>query len=118
MLEVGSMLLRTVAVFLLMAPVLFSQTGPKPGQPAPDFTLKDSSGAPVTLSAPKGKVVLLDFWATWCHGCQIEIPWYVEFQSRYGKTNFIFEFSLMRRFQRTQNRINPITGFEAIDRQN
>ena len=37
----------------------------------------------MSLSAYKGKVVLLDFWATWCHGCQIEIPWYVEFQNRY-----------------------------------
>jgi cytochrome c biogenesis protein CcmG/thiol:disulfide interchange protein DsbE len=79
------MLLRIVAVFLLMVPALFSQTGPKLGQPAPDFTLKDSSGAPVRLSALKGKVVLLDFWATWCHGCQTEIPWYVDFEKKYGK---------------------------------
>jgi len=50
---------------------------------APDFTLEDSTGAPIQLSAFKGKVVLLDFWATWCHGCKIEIPWYVEFQEKY-----------------------------------
>lgn len=53
------------------------------GKPAPDFSLPDSTGAPIRLSAYKGKVVLLDFWATWCHGCQTEIPWYVDFQNKY-----------------------------------
>jgi peroxiredoxin len=50
---------------------------------APDFTLTDSNGSALKLSAFKDKVVLLDFWATWCHGCKIEIPWYVEFQNKY-----------------------------------
>jgi len=60
-----------------------SNTSPASGKVAPDFTLQDSEGASVNLSAYKGRVVLLDFWATWCHGCQTEIPWYVEFQNRY-----------------------------------
>jgi cytochrome c biogenesis protein CcmG/thiol:disulfide interchange protein DsbE len=50
---------------------------------APDFTLMDAAGQPLTLSSYKGKVVLLDFWATWCGGCKLEIPWYVEFDSKY-----------------------------------
>lgn len=50
---------------------------------APDFTLNDTQGRPVTLSGYKGKVVLLDFWATWCPACQSEIPWYVEFAKKY-----------------------------------
>ena len=60
-----------------------SNTSPESRKAAPNFTLEDSTGASVSLSAYKGKVVLLDFWATWCHGCQTEIPWYVEFQNRY-----------------------------------
>lgn len=36
-----------------------------------------------TLSQYKGNVVLLDFWATWCHGCRTEIPWYMEFENKY-----------------------------------
>jgi cytochrome c biogenesis protein CcmG/thiol:disulfide interchange protein DsbE len=50
---------------------------------APNFALSDSKGAAVRLSDYKGRVVLLDFWATWCHGCKTEIPWYMEFQNKY-----------------------------------
>ena len=51
---------------------------------APDFTLTDTQGHEVTLSGYKGKVVLLDFWATWCGACQFEVPWYSEFAKKYG----------------------------------
>jgi peroxiredoxin len=52
---------------------------------APDFTLADSTGRPIHLADYRGKVVVLDFWATWCTGCKVEIPWFMEFQKKYGK---------------------------------
>lgn len=50
---------------------------------APDFTLEDVNGRPVQLSSFRGKVVLLNFWATWCRPCAIEVPWFVEFERSY-----------------------------------
>ena len=53
-----------------------------------NFTLKDMNGKDVTLASFKGKVILLDFWATWCEPCKLEIPWFTEFQTRYGARGF------------------------------
>jgi len=50
---------------------------------APDFTLNDASGAPVTLSDFRGHVVLLNFWATWCVPCKTETPWFTDFHHIY-----------------------------------
>jgi peroxiredoxin len=56
---------------------------------APNFTLDDSQGRPIKLSEFQGKVVVLDFWATWCHGCLTEIPWFMEFQDKYKRDGFV-----------------------------
>ena len=52
-------------------------------KPATDFTLPSIDGTQVSLSAFKGKVVLLNFWATWCGPCKAEIPAFVELQTQY-----------------------------------
>jgi peroxiredoxin len=55
---------------------------------APDFSLSDAKGAKVRLADYKGKVVLLNFWATWCGPCQVEIPWFQEFEQQYKSKGF------------------------------
>jgi thiol-disulfide isomerase/thioredoxin len=60
-------------------------TCPADAKPANlDFTMKDVEGKDISLQSFKGKVILLDFWATWCGPCKVEIPHFVEFQQKYG----------------------------------
>src|SRR5579859_3203111 len=60
------------------------------GAVAPDFELDlvDAKGKTIKLSDLKGKAVLLNFWATWCEPCKIEMPWLVELQDKYRKDGF------------------------------
>ena len=55
---------------------------------APEFALKDANGQTVHLSDYRGKVILLDFWATWCGPCKVEIPWFMEFQQEFKDKGF------------------------------
>jgi cytochrome c biogenesis protein CcmG/thiol:disulfide interchange protein DsbE len=65
------------------------------GKPAPlHFTLKDMNGVDVKLSSFKGKVILLNFWATWCGPCKAEIPSLVELQAQYGEQLVVLGFSV------------------------
>jgi len=66
-----------------LAPTPAPET-PKKGAVAPDFTLTDLGGSKLQLSSLKGKAVVVNFWATWCEPCKIEMPWLVDLQKKYG----------------------------------
>jgi thiol-disulfide isomerase/thioredoxin len=68
------------------APMLTCPADAKPANL--NFTMKDVAGKNVTLADFKGKVMLLDFWATWCGPCKVEIPHFIEFQEKYGRKGF------------------------------
>ncbi|WP_305794655.1 TlpA disulfide reductase family protein [Granulicella sp. L46] len=58
------------------------------GKKAPAFTLTTIDGKKVSLSDYKGRPVLVNFWATWCGACKLEMPWFEEFQQKYGSQGF------------------------------
>ena len=78
---------RILAIAMLAicaaAPASAELLKPAARKPANGFSLPGRDSKPVKLSALKGKVVLLDFWATWCAGCKVEIPWFIEFDKAY-----------------------------------
>ncbi|HUL34054.1 MAG TPA: TlpA disulfide reductase family protein [Candidatus Eisenbacteria bacterium] len=58
------------------------------GKLEPQLKLKDISGKDVNLADYKGKVVFVNFWATWCDPCRVEIPWLIGMQNKYGPKGF------------------------------
>jgi len=63
-------------------------------QRAPDFTLTDLEGQKVTMSDYEGKIIILDFWATWCGPCKMEIPSFIKLQEDYKDDVVVLGVSL------------------------
>lgn len=69
-----------VAVALLLGIMMWRSSSAAARDAAPDFSLKDVNGSTVHLHDYRGKVVVLDFWATYCEPCQMEVPWFTQFE--------------------------------------
>ncbi len=82
------------ALMIVIFGVFMVGTSSVSAQEAPDFTLTDMDGNQVSLSDFKGKVILLDFWATWCGPCRMEIPSFIELQDKYESDVVILGVSL------------------------
>ncbi len=59
------------------------------GRPAPDWTLPQPNGQPLSLAQLKGHPVVMDFWASWCGPCKIEIPWWNQLQAKYQSQGLV-----------------------------
>jgi len=93
---------QTTSVAPLAAPVAPAEVAPSPArQPretaltriderpnAPHFTLPDADGGNAMLADYAGRVLLLNFWATWCGPCKVEMPWFVDFEDRFSDDGF------------------------------
>lgn len=85
-------------LWLLVIGLLLHRFGPQVGaavglgdekRPAPEFTLNTLAGEPVTLASLEGKVVLLNFWATWCPPCRVEMPWFEQLARERAADGFV-----------------------------
>jgi len=86
----GALMIGALVITYTWAPSVGNKEliAPESRKDAVNFKLTDSTGQEVQLSDYKDKVVLLNFWATWCGPCEVEIPWFKEFETAYKDKGF------------------------------
>ena len=84
----------SAAILFVIFGLLMIGTTSVEAQEAPNFTLTDLNGQEVSLSDFKGKVIIVDFWATWCGPCKMEIPSFIQLQEDYKDDVVILGISL------------------------
>jgi thiol-disulfide isomerase/thioredoxin len=80
---------RATLVRPKVANIVTKTDSTKMGLPEPELTLKDLDDKDVSLSQYKGEVVFVNFWATWCEACKVEIPWLIEMHQKYGQKGLV-----------------------------
>ena len=97
-----------MALYLLLGLLCWApSTARALGEVAPDFTLRDMDNQSVSLSSLKGKVVLINFWATWCGPCQVEMPHLQKMYTELGAKGFTV-LSVSADDARTASLVKPL----------
>ena len=97
---------KSLSSVALLGALLFGGSATA-GEPAPDFSLRDINGKEVSLSSQKGKVVLVNFWATWCGPCKLEMP-HLDKMDRELEANGFEVISISTDDARAASKVKPL----------